>query len=63
MRVEFIGDGSTLYKSPKTNPTAKIDFDIDISGVNELKILVIPGGGNDSGYHEGYFALTGLELY
>ncbi|MBQ9848796.1 MAG: protein kinase [Clostridia bacterium] len=61
--IEFIGDGATLYKSPMINPTAKIDFDIDISGINELKIVVIPSSGADSGFHEGYFALTGLELY
>ena len=67
--IEFVGDGVSLYKSPVTNPSIDLDFDIDITGIKELVIKVIPETEDGGGFYAygsnayAYLALTGLDLY
>ena len=61
--VEFIGDGVSLYKSPMSNLTTDIIFDIDVTNVSVLEIKVIPEREGNLRSGTSYLALTGLELY
>ncbi len=70
--VEFIGDGKSLYKSPMTNVTLDLMFDVNVSGVKDLELHIIPQEENGKGIpgdyydYDGsneYIGLSGLELY
>lgn len=51
--VKIYGDGLLVYKSPEITQSTydPIDFEIDVSGIRELKIIITGRWGADSGWY------------
>ena len=60
--IEFYADGEKIYTSPRTNPTMDIDFNVNLEGVKNLTIKIIPDDENQYRDTNNCIALTGLEL-
>ena len=58
--VMFYGDGRLLYKATNVTNTMPFNFDINVSGVNTLKLIV---SGERGSYYWSCTALTDLALY